>query len=87
MRSRSSAASCILLTFALLLAACIVAMTARTDVPSPCIGVCFIDQPSGLCRGCYRTLEEISSWLEMTPEQKIATLEALPDRKVQHGEL
>jgi predicted Fe-S protein YdhL (DUF1289 family) len=40
-----------------------------------------------LCRGCYRTLEEISSWLEMTPEQKIATLQELPVRKVEYGEL
>ena len=62
-------------------------MTARTDVPSPCIGVCFIDQPSGLCRGCYRTLEEISAWLEMTPEQKLDTLQKLPARQAQYGEL
>ena len=56
-------------------------------IASPCNKVCVINEATGLCRGCYRTLEEISSWLEMTPEQKIATLEALPDRKVQHGEL
>jgi uncharacterized protein len=62
-------------------------MTARIDVPSPCIGVCFIEQRNGLCRGCYRTLEEISGWLEMTPEQKLATLRELQARKVQQGEL
>jgi uncharacterized protein len=63
-------------------------MTARIpDVPSPCIGVCFIDQPSGLCRGCYRSLEEISSWLEMSPEDKLEILRRLPERKVEYGEL
>ena len=63
-------------------------MTARIpDVPSPCIGVCFIDQPSGLCRGCYRSLAEIAGWLEMTPEQKLATLAQLEARKVDYGEL
>jgi hypothetical protein len=62
-------------------------MTTRTDVPSPCIGVCFIEQRTDLCRGCYRTLEEISGWLEMTPEQKLATLRELQARKGQQGEL
>jgi predicted Fe-S protein YdhL (DUF1289 family) len=61
-------------------------MTARTDVLSPCIGVCFIEQHNGLCRGCYRTLEEISGWLEMTPEQKLATLREVEARKAQLGE-
>jgi predicted Fe-S protein YdhL (DUF1289 family) len=63
-------------------------MTARIpDVPSPCIGVCFIDQPSGLCRGCYRSLAEIAGWLEMTPEEKLAALAQLAARKVDYGEL
>ena len=63
-------------------------MTARiADVPSPCIGVCFIDPASGLCRGCYRSLEEIAGWLEMTSEGKLAVLEQLPARKAEHGDL
>lgn len=44
-------------------------------VPSPCRNVCQMDPESGLCRGCGRTLQEIAEWLEMTPEQKLATLE------------
>jgi len=63
-------------------------MTARIpEVSSPCIGVCFIEQRSGLCRGCFRTLAEISDWIEMTPEQKRATLELLPARKAEQGAL
>ena len=31
-------------------------------VPSPCNGVCLIDPGVGLCRGCYRTREEIAAW-------------------------
>jgi uncharacterized protein len=62
-------------------------MTARIpDVPSPCIGVCFIEQHSGLCRGCFRTLQEISDWIEMTADEKRATLQALPARQAEHGE-
>jgi hypothetical protein len=32
------------------------------DVPSPCIAVCTMDAASGLCRGCWRTLDEIAAW-------------------------
>jgi uncharacterized protein len=31
-------------------------------VPSPCISVCRMDADSGLCEGCFRTLDEIASW-------------------------
>ena len=49
-------------------------------VPSPCCNVCQMDPESGLCRGCGRTLQEIAEWLEMTPEQKLATLERVAQR-------
>ena len=53
-------------------------------VPSPCRNVCEMDLESGLCRGCGRTLQEIAEWLEMTPEQKIATLERVAQRTRSH---
>ena len=31
-------------------------------VPSPCMSVCHMDVSTGLCQGCFRTLEEISQW-------------------------
>jgi predicted Fe-S protein YdhL (DUF1289 family) len=31
-------------------------------VPSPCIGVCRIDEATGWCAGCWRTLDEIAAW-------------------------
>jgi predicted Fe-S protein YdhL (DUF1289 family) len=51
------------------------------QVPSPCIDVCQMDQRSGLCLGCRRTLQEIAEWLEMTPEEKLATLERVESRR------
>jgi predicted Fe-S protein YdhL (DUF1289 family) len=36
---------------------------------SPCIGICstlFDD----VCRGCGRTILEVSTWVEKTPEEK-----------------
>ena len=32
------------------------------SVPSPCISVCQMDQDSGLCQGCWRSLDEIAAW-------------------------
>ena len=42
----------------------------QEEVQSPCIGVCSIDEASGYCAGCYRTIEEIKGWWNMSqPEQ------------------
>lgn len=37
-------------------------LDAQAPVPSPCISVCRMDAASGLCQGCFRTLEEIAAW-------------------------
>ena len=31
-------------------------------VPSPCMSVCQMDESSGLCEGCLRTISEIAQW-------------------------
>jgi predicted Fe-S protein YdhL (DUF1289 family) len=31
-------------------------------VPSPCISTCIMDEDTGLCQGCLRTLDEIRLW-------------------------
>ena len=32
------------------------------NMPSPCVSVCRMDEASGLCQGCLRTLDEIRLW-------------------------
>ncbi|MBI2746413.1 MAG: DUF1289 domain-containing protein [Burkholderiales bacterium] len=32
------------------------------NLPSPCISVCRMEPSTGLCKGCLRTLDEISAW-------------------------
>jgi len=49
------------------------------------VKVCALDPDSGLCRGCFRTLQEIADWLEMTAEEKRATLERAADRSRSFG--
>lgn len=51
------------------------------DPASPCTGICRIDQPGGLCRGCRRTLDEIAAWPTLSPPARRAILAALPGRK------
>ena len=38
---------------------------------SPCIHVCTIDAPSGLCVGCWRTLDEIAGWAQLGDADKL----------------
>ena len=52
----------------------------REPVASPCIRLCVIHPPSGLCLGCYRTGEEIAAWPAMTPEARRALMADLPGR-------
>lgn len=35
-------------------------------VPSPCICICRVDPRSGLCDGCFRTIDEIAGWTSMS---------------------
>jgi predicted Fe-S protein YdhL (DUF1289 family) len=47
---------------------------------SPCIGICQMDDASGYCIGCGRTLEEISNWGSTPTEQRQQTMSTLPNR-------
>lgn len=59
---------------------------AESALPrSPCISVCAIDPPTGLCTGCYRTLEEIASWIDLDAQERMRLLAALPERRARHG--
>lgn len=42
-----------------------------TGVPSPCVSVCQMDPASGLCRGCWRTLDEIAGWGQLGDADKL----------------
>jgi hypothetical protein len=45
-------------------------MEEEEIVESPCIRECRVDQVTGFCVGCFRTLREISYWASYTPEQR-----------------
>lgn len=53
----------------------------RSGPPSPCISVCTIDEQTGWCLGCARTIDEIRDWIVMMPDQKQTLLEQLAERQ------
>jgi len=50
------------------------------DLPSPCVSVCRMDAASGLCAGCWRTLDEIAAWSRMDGAAKRATWALIAQR-------
>ncbi|PPC81944.1 MAG: DUF1289 domain-containing protein [Methylotenera sp.] len=51
------------------------------EVQSPCIGVCSIDETTGFCHGCYRTIAEIKGWWDMQPAEQQSLLSVLETRQ------
>lgn len=52
-------------------------------VASPCTNVCRMDGATGLCEGCFRTLDEIAYWSRFDNEQKRSILNAVAQRKAE----
>lgn len=52
-------------------------------VPSPCVNLCRIDPASGLCAGCWRSLDEIAAWSRMSDADKRQVWQALALRRAQ----
>jgi predicted Fe-S protein YdhL (DUF1289 family) len=57
-------------------------MSNNQEVKSPCISVCAMDDLTGLCLGCYRTLDEIKDWWDMSPEQQKSLLTEIEERQI-----
>lgn len=54
---------------------------SEQEIPSPCIGVCSIDDNSGFCQGCFRTLEEIQQWWDMDNATKEKVVKSAAERE------
>jgi predicted Fe-S protein YdhL (DUF1289 family) len=52
-------------------------LAGARQVPSPCISVCRMDADSGLCEGCFRTLDEIAAWGLASDAEKRAVWDQL----------
>lgn len=44
---------------------------AAGTVPSPCVGVCRMLPASGLCEGCWRSIDEIVAWGRASDDERL----------------
>lgn len=59
--------------------------TPASTVASPCISICKIDDATGLCTGCLRTLDEIAVWSVLDDDDRRAVWTAIGERRAAAG--
>ena len=47
---------------------------------TPCVNICLLDQETGTCIVCGRTIAEIAQWAAMSDAERRAIMAALPVR-------
>ena len=52
----------------------------RNEVDSPCVNICIIHPRANICTGCFRSIDEISSWSNMSEPERKRILKELPNR-------
>jgi predicted Fe-S protein YdhL (DUF1289 family) len=50
-------------------------------ITTPCTKVCYIDDASGLCLGCFRTMTEIAAWAGLGELRRAELMAELPGRR------
>jgi uncharacterized protein len=53
-------------------------------IASPCINVCKMDEHTGLCSGCLRTVDEIALWSSTDDSRRLSILAAVAKRRQEH---
>ncbi len=54
--------------------------SADTLLPSPCVGICELDEATGWCIGCGREGDELFGWGELSEREQRAIWAKLPER-------
>ena len=52
----------------------------RKEVDSPCVNICIVHPQANICTGCFRTIDEISSWSNMSDSERKGIIKELPSR-------
>jgi uncharacterized protein len=55
-------------------------------VASPCTSVCTIDVETRLCAGCYRTIDEIAGWINLSAAQRRVVIGQTEVRRLRVGD-
>ncbi|MDO6583900.1 DUF1289 domain-containing protein [Salipiger sp. 1_MG-2023] len=48
---------------------------------SPCTNICVIEPKSRLCKGCLRSIDEITAWSRLGDDARRTIMETLPERR------
>ena len=51
-------------------------------IASPCINTCELNQ-ANICTGCYRSIDEIMDWRELSNDVKEVIIERAKKRKIE----
>ena len=54
-------------------------------ITSPCTNICKMDESSGLCQGCFRTLDEITAWSRLDDPARSEILASIANRRFAHA--
>jgi predicted Fe-S protein YdhL (DUF1289 family) len=49
--------------------------------PSPCVGVCRLDETKRFCEGCQRTVREIARWPYADGAERLVIVRGLRERR------
>jgi predicted Fe-S protein YdhL (DUF1289 family) len=55
------------------------------EIPSPCVGICRLEEDTGLCAGCLRTTDEIAAWPAADAAARLSILKRLRERRRARG--
>lgn len=61
-------------------------MAMNKSLKSPCVRNCCLDNKD-ICLGCFRHLDEIIAWTQLSESEKEAVLELAQKRKSDHKSL
>jgi len=53
------------------------------EIASPCTSVCRIDEATGWCAGCLRTIDEIAAWGSLDDQARRSVWKRLPARRAE----
>jgi predicted Fe-S protein YdhL (DUF1289 family) len=56
-------------------------MHQKQNISSPCIKLCEVDNETQLCKGCFRNIDEITTFPFLNDESKIKLNETLAKRR------
>ncbi|MGD8782002.1 MAG: DUF1289 domain-containing protein [Ignavibacteria bacterium] len=53
-------------------------------IKTPCINICEPDKEKNICKGCFRTPNEISKWIFYADEERERIINSLSGRKKEY---